>query len=100
MTLEIIETENEMKGILSGRLDTAASQQFSADMQPLVEHADRHIILDCTNLEFISSSGLRLFLTLRKASMAKKGEVTLLGMKPDVKQVFALTGFLSMFKIA
>lgn len=99
MTLEIIETENEMKGILSGRLDTAASQQFSADMQPLVEHADRHIILDCTNLEFISSSGLRLFLTLRKASMAKKGEVTLLGMKPDVKQVFALTGFLSMFKI-
>lgn len=100
MTLEIIETENEMKGILSGRLDTAASQQFSADMQPLVEHADKHIILDCTNLEFISSSGLRLFLTLRKASMAKKGEVTLLGMKPDVKQVFALTGFLSMFKIA
>lgn len=100
MTLEIIENENEMKGILNGRLDTAASQQFSTDMQPLMEHADKHIILDCTNLEFISSSGLRLFLTLRKASMAKKGEVTLLGMKPDVKQVFALTGFLSMFKIA
>lgn len=100
MTLEIVNNGAEIKGILSGRLDTAASQQFSADMEPLMNNADKHIILDCTNLEFISSSGLRLFLALRKATIAKKGDVTITGMSDEIKQVFTITGFLSLFKIA
>ena len=90
----------EIKGILIGRLDTAASSQFAADMQPLMDHADKHIVLDCSRLEFISSSGLRLLLTLRKATIAAHGDVTITGMNNEVKQVFALTGFLSLFKFA
>lgn len=100
MTLEIINGETEIKGILSGRLDTAASQQFSTDMQPIIDNANKHIILDCTNLDFISSSGLRLFLTILKTANKMKGDVTLTGMKEEIKQVFALTGFLRLFKVA
>ena len=99
MKLEIIDNGAEIKGILTGRLDTAASAQFATDMQPLMDHADKHILLDCCGLEFISSSGLRLFLTLRKATIAAHGDVTISGMNNEVKQVFALTGFLSLFKI-
>ena len=100
MKLEIIDNGAEVKGILIGRLDTAASSQFATDMQPLMDRADKHILLDCTRLEFISSSGLRLFLTLRKATIAAHGAVTITGMNNEVKQVFALTGFLSLFKFA
>ena len=89
-----------MKRLLIGRHDTAASSQFATDMQPLMDRADKHILLDCTRLEFISSSGLRLFLTLRKATIAAHGDVTITGMNNEVKQVFALTGFLSLFKFA
>lgn len=100
MTLEIINEGAEIKGILCGRLDTAAAQQFSTDIEPLMENADKHIILDCNALEFISSSGLRLFLSLRKATIAKGGDVTIIGVSEEIKQVFTITGFYSLFKFA
>ncbi len=97
MKLEITQNENSITGILEGRLDTAASQQFATDMMPLLDNADKHIILDCEKLEFISSSGLRLFLSLRKATISKGGDVTITGVTPEIKQVFTITGFYSLF---
>lgn len=97
MKLEITQNENSITGILEGRLDTAASQQFANDMMPLLDNADKHIILDCEKLEFISSSGLRLFLSLRKATISKGGDVTIKGVTPEIKQVFTITGFYSLF---
>lgn len=97
MTLEIVNNGDQVKGILNGRLDTAASMQFSADMEPLLDNADKHIVLDCEKLDFISSSGLRLFLSLRKATIAKGGDITITGVSPEIKQVFTITGFYSLF---
>ncbi len=97
MVLEITEKDGMVIGYLKGRLDTAASTQFARDMQPLMDNADKHIVLDCEGLEFISSSGLRLFLSLRKQSMAQKGDVTIRNVSPEVKQVFTITGFFSLF---
>lgn len=97
MKIEIIKKEDSIVGLLEGRLDTAASQQFANDIVPLLDNADKHIILDCTKLEFISSSGLRLFLSLRKATIAKGGDITITGVSPEIKQVFTITGFCSLF---
>lgn len=97
MTLDIKIDGNNAIGTLAGRLDTAAATQFSQDMQPLVDNAEKQIVLDCNDLEFISSSGLRLLLTLRKATMAKGGKVLLRGVRPEIKQVFTITGFSSLF---
>ena len=97
MTLEITENNGVMVAVLDGRLDPAAVPQFSIDMQPLLENADKHIVLDCTKMEFISSSGLRSFLTLRKHTMAQGGDVTIKGISPEVKHVFNITGFFSLF---
>ena len=97
MKLEITQNENSITGILEGRLDTAASQQFATDMMPLLDNADKHIILDCEKLECISSTGLRLFLSLRKATISKGGDVTITGVTPEIKQVFTITGFYSLF---
>lgn len=100
MTLTITNEGNEMLAVLDGRLDTAASADFSKDMQPLLDNAGKNITLDCEKLAFISSSGLRLFLTLRKASQAKGGEITIKNASAEVKQVFTITGFVSLFKFA
>lgn len=100
MKLEIIQNGDTITGVLEGRLDTAASQQFAADMEPMMDNADKHIVLDCKKLEFISSSGLRLFLSLRKATISKGGDVTIINVSDDVKQVFTITGFFSLFKFA
>ena len=97
MTLEITQKEDQVVAKLVGRLDTAASQQFSIDMQPLLDNTDKKILMDCTDLDFISSSGLRLFLALRKETIAKGGSITIKGVSPEIKQVFTITGFYSLF---
>lgn len=97
MELTIKDNGDSIVGILNGRLDTAASTQFARDMQPLMDNANKLIILDCTDLKFISSSGLRLLLSLRKQSIAQKGDITIKGVSDEVKQVFTITGFYSLF---
>jgi anti-sigma B factor antagonist len=67
-------------------------------MQPILENANKNIVLDCTKMEFISSSGLRLFLAIRKQALADGGNVTIKGASQDVKQVFTITGFTALFK--
>ncbi len=98
MEIKIQIKETEVIAAFIGRLDTAASPKAATDMEPLMENADKTIVLDCSKLEFISSSGLRLFLSLRKQTIAKGGKVVITGMTPEVKQVFSITGFFSLFE--
>ena len=95
----LIENGNPVVAHLQGRLDTAAAAEVTPDFQTLSEQAEQHIILDCSELEYISSSGLRLFLSLRKASAAKGGKLQVSNINNDIRQVFMMTGFISLFEI-
>ena len=99
MTINIVNEGEQLVAQLSGRLDTAAATAVAPDFQALAEQADKHIILDCSKLEYISSSGLRLFLTLRKESAAKGGKLQVRSINADIRQVFMMTGFISLFEI-
>lgn len=90
---------NQLVVRFAGRLDTAAAAEITPEIQALEEQADKHIILDCAELEYISSSGLRLFLTLRKASASKGGKLQVRAINADIRQVFMMTGFISLFEI-
>ena len=94
-----IENGNPVVVSLQGRLDTAAAVEVTPDFQALAEQAAKHIVLDCTQLEYISSSGLRLFLALRKESAAKGGKLQVRSINADIRQVFMMTGFISLFEI-
>jgi anti-sigma B factor antagonist len=62
-------------------------------------NANKTITLDCTGLEYISSSGLRLFLSLRKETAAKGGKVIVKNINDEIKKVFMMTGFFNLFEI-
>ena len=94
-----IENGNPVVVSLQGRLDTAAAVEVAPDFQALAEQAAQHIVLDCTQLVYISSSGLRLFLALRKESAAKGGKLQVRSINADIRQVFMMTGFISLFEI-
>ncbi len=68
-------------------------------MKPLMEGNAPVIELDCKDLEYIASSGLRLFLTLQKSVTARNGSLTLTNMRADIKAVFHMTRFDSLFNI-
>ena len=99
MEINITENNAVVTVGLAGRLDTAASQEVSPQLLALEEKADDIIVLDCTDMTYISSSGLRIFLALRKAAAVKGGKVVIKGINDDIRSVFMMTGFLNLFEI-
>lgn len=88
-----------MIATINGRLDTPAAIKAQQEIVPLLENADKEIILDCSKLEYISSSGLRLFLSVRKEAANKGGKVIIKSINDDIKKVFMMTGFFNLFEI-
>ncbi len=85
--------------IFEGRLDTPSSVQAGRDMQVLEDCEGHDITLDCTALEYISSSGMRLFLDLLKITRQKGSQLTIIGLREDIRMVFDEVGFLNLFDI-
>ena len=99
MDIKIANQGNGTIVTLDGRLDTPASLDAAPLFESLNDKADGAIVLDCSRLSYISSSGLRLFLTLRKAAGEKGGKIIVKDLTPEVRSVFMITGFLNLFQI-
>ena len=95
----IVENGTPVVAKLQGRLDTAAAVEVTPDFQNLNQYAAGQLVLDCTELAYISSSGLRLLLALRKEVAAKGGKLQIRNINDDIRQVFTMTGFISLFEI-
>lgn len=99
MKVEVKEIDGVLTGILTGRLDTAASEQCRVDLKPLFDAKGKELALDCENLEFISSSGLRIFLELLKIATRTGGKLKILNPNDDVRNIFQLIGFAKRFSL-
>lgn len=98
----ILTIENDTRvwtGTITANLDTINANRFAKEMQPLLENADKEIILDCSGMEYICSSGLRQLLTLRKEVGAKGGRLTIVHINDNVRHIFQITGFFQLFDI-
>ena len=93
MNIEIKEQNGSYLGILTGWIDTAEASQFLEDLKPLMANANKSIELDCAQLEYICSLGLRGVLQLKKESNAKGGSLILTHVEGEVKKILRLTGF-------
>ena len=85
--------------VLNGRIDTSNADQFQQDVAPLMEGENPDIDIDCTDMSYTSSQGLRIFLMLQKSVMARKGKMVMRNMNPQVKEVFDITGFSNIITI-
>lgn len=83
---------------LSGRLDTANASAIDAEIAQQLKDSDRttEVVLDCTNLEYISSTGLRIVLKYKKLFPALRVE----NVQQEVYQVFELTGFSRIISVS
>ena len=98
MNTIVKEQDGAMVALFDGRLDTAAAAQTEQDLKPLLDSNGRDIILDCSNLADISSSGLRLFLSVLKNAKPKGSHVYIANMNDDIRSVFTMTGFINLFE--
>ena len=82
-----------------GRLDSATSGALERQVIEQIDHGARRVILDFSQLAYISSAGLRVVLLGGKRLKAAGGALHLCGLSPQVKEVFAISGFAAMFPI-
>ena len=80
-------------------MDTNTARECEEKVLPVWENPGVKVCVDCSDLEYVSSAGLRLFLILQKMTTAKKGSLRLIGMRNVVRETFSLTGFNALFKI-
>lgn len=82
---------------LAGEMDTAAATAAEELLKPLYDTNGRDVVVDCKALEYIASSGLRILLGILKGAKAAGSRVVLRDVNDDIKNVFKLTGFISLF---
>ena len=99
MNTTITESEGKYIVTFEGELDTANAIEVEQAMQPLHEVMGKEISIECTQLDYIASSGLRILLGLLKSAKAKSNKVVLKNLKPEIKEVFKMTGFIDLFDI-
>ena len=99
MTTTIKETDERIIAVLSGEMDTAAAAQVEKDLQPLLDCKGKEIVLDCKDLEYISSSGLRVLLSILKQAQAVGSRVVLRNVNDVIHDVLEISGFISIFDL-
>lgn len=98
MKTSIEEIDGKYVAVLEGEMDTAAAMEAEAVLKPLYDTGGKDVIIDCGGLEYIASSGLRILLSILKGAKAGGGRVVLKDVNDDIKTVFKLTGFISLFE--
>ena len=82
-----------------GRIDSTTSGALEAHFAGLSKAAQPRIVVDFSNVDYISSAGLRVMLTLAKRVRDARGGLALCSLGDTVRQVFELAGFLPLFSI-
>ena len=97
--MEIVINHKEyLEVLLTGRLDTTTSVELDSKMKE-TEIKENLVVLDFTNLEYISSAGLRVLLSLKKTLEANGKALEIHNINEIVKEVFNVTGFINVLTI-
>ena len=98
MKTTVNEQEGKLVATLEGEMDTAAAMEAEEILKPLYKTDGREVIIECGKLEYIASSGLRILLSILKGAKSNGSRVVLKNVNDDIKNIFKLTGFISIFE--
>jgi len=99
MNIHATKEGNAIVMSLKGRLDAVASTEFERSLSDWISKGDNYFLLDFTELEYISSAGLRSILATSKKLKETQGKIFITGLRGPVKDVFEISGFLSIFRV-
>ncbi|HAH25980.1 MAG TPA: anti-anti-sigma factor [Prolixibacteraceae bacterium] len=84
---------------IKGRIDTVNSSALEAEVKLLFDSGENNLIFNCSGMDYISSSGLRVFLVAQKKAISINGKLYLSNMQPAIQEIFRISGFSNLFKI-
>ena len=99
MDIIISRNENEVLIQIDGRVDTVNSHELEVKIKEVMADGCSKLLLDCANMSYISSSGLRVFLSTQKAIRAQEGKLIVKNISEPILEIFKMTGFISIFQV-
>jgi anti-anti-sigma factor len=84
---------------IEGRVDTLRSSGLENEISHLFDSGEKNLIFDCKKMNYISSSGLRVFLVAQKKAISLEGKLCLCNLQPGIYEIFRISGFSKLFKI-
>jgi anti-anti-sigma factor len=99
--MEIIHNKSEKNHIIEliGRLDALNNAKMEDFFNKITENPEMNILVDCEKLDFINSSGLRIFILSLKKLKAYNKQLILCNLQKNIKDVFKYSGFSNLFEI-
>ena len=97
MEIENTTNGNEMELALSGRLDTITAPQLEAELKKNIDGITS-LLFDFSDLEYLSSAGLRVLLAAQKI-MNKQGSMVIKNVNDTIMEIFEVTGFVDILTI-
>jgi len=93
-----METQVEQKGDVvvvrvEGRLDAASSPQLEQKIMAIIDQGHFKIVLNLQGVEYLSSAGMRLMLSVSKKLKHLEGKLVVCNLGDDVMQIIRMAGF-------
>ena len=84
---------------IKGRVDTIHSSALEGEVNQVFDSGEKNLIFNCSGMDYISSSGLRVFLVTQKKVIPLKGKLYLSNLQPAIQEIFRISGFSNLFRI-
>ena len=99
--MELIEKNTEKCLIIgiNGRLDTINYSILEKRLMELLDQNTNRILINCSQMDYVSSSGLRILLMALKRITMVKGKFVLCSLQENIREIFEISGFTSIFEI-
>jgi len=85
---------------IDDHLDTMAAPGFEQRLLGLIDGGERKIIIDCADLQYVNSAGLKVFLLAAKKLDTFGGQFVICSLAASVLMIFEMIGFTRIMKIA
>lgn len=99
MNIEPTELDKAVVLKVSGRMDAENAHEFEDACQRWITQGARHLIADLADLQYVSSMGLRCFLSVAQKLQSSSGSLILCGLHGLPRQVFEMTRLIGLFPV-
>ncbi len=101
MAIEISHTSEGSQATVAvgGFLNANTAPELEAKMGEIMDGCSS-VVFDFSQLEYISSAGLRVLMGAYKRAAAAGGTISITGTSEEVREVFEITGFTDLFDVA
>ncbi len=103
MSSELILKEEYLSGeakvFVSGEVDIYTAQQFKDKLYNIVDNSSNDLVIDCSGLNYIDSTGLGIFVGVLKKTKLAGRSIRVENIKDNIRKLFIITGLDKLFNI-